>query len=367
MKIINDKIPYEDLKILNKPFIEEYLNILPKVLDSGWYILGKNVEEFEQEFAKYNNSKFACGVANGLDALTIGLLAFDFEKGSEIIVPANTYIASIISILNAGLKPILVEPSIDDYLIDVSKIEEKISSKTKAILPVHLYGKVCNMIEIKNIATKYGLKIIEDCAQSHGASINGQFSGTFGDIGAFSFYPSKNLGCIGDGGCILTNDEKLYLKIKALRNYGSHKKYHNDYIGINSRLDEIQAVFLSIKLKSLNKINSRKKEIASIYLEKIKNKKIILPKQSKQEENVYHIFPILCETRDDLKEFLQANGVVTEIHYPIAPHFQKGYINLFNESFPISEKIHSQELSLPISYIHTNQEIEKIVELINKY
>ena len=358
-------ILYENLQKLNQEFIPEFESKLPEFWKKGWYILGENVNNFESNFAKYNNSKYCLGVANGLDALYLGLKVFEFPGKSEVIVPSNTYIATILSIINAGLTPILVEPNIDDYLINVSRIENFITDKTVAIMPVHLYGKLCDMNKIAELATKYNLKVIEDCAQAHGASYNNSKAGAFGDIGAFSFYPTKNLGALGDGGAITTNSEEIYVKLKALRNYGSEKKYYNKYIGINSRLDEIQALFLTIKLQKLDKINLHKSKLASIYNEKINNPHIIKPIHS--EENVYHIYPIRTVLRNELKEYLFSNNIQSEIHYPLAPHQQEGYKNILIGNYPLSEEIHTTVLSLPISYANTTTEIEYVCDVINNF
>jgi dTDP-4-amino-4,6-dideoxygalactose transaminase len=360
-------ILYENLQKLNQEFIPEFESKLADFWKKGWYILGGNVSEFENDFAKYNHSRYCIGVANGLDALFLGLKVFDFSEKSEVIVPSNTYIATILSIINAGLTPILVEPNIDDYLINVSLIEEKITEKTVAIMPVHLYGKLCDVSKIIELASKYNLKIIEDCAQAHGATIENKKAGSFGDIGAFSFYPTKNLGAFGDGGAITTNSEELYLKLKALRNYGSEKKYYNKYIGINSRLDEIQAIFLKIKLDKLDKINLHKSKLASIYNEKINNPHIIKPVNSNSEENVYHIYPIRTKYRSELKEYLLSHNIQSEIHYPLAPHQQEGYKNILLGNYPLSEEIHATVLSLPISYANTTTEIEYVCDVINNF
>ena len=358
-------IEYENLKKLNSPFAEEFTNKFKDILESGWYILGNNVKEFERNFSSVNDVKYTMGVASGLDALIISLKSLSLEKNSEVIVPSNTYIATILSIINNGLKPVLVEPDIDTYNIDPMKIEEKINSNTKAILVVHLYGLSCNMDPIIDIANKYNLQIIEDCAQSHLAEYKGRKVGTFG-IGAFSFYPTKNLGGLGDGGAITTNNELIANKIKKLRNYGSDKKYHNELIGLNSRLDELQAGFLDIKLKYLNSITKHKKELAEIYLDNL-DKRFITQKFDSNYDNVYHIFPIRYSNRNELKNYLLKNGIKTEIHYPIAPHNQKCMRNILHGEYPISEEIHDSILSLPISYSHTKDEIYKVVEVMNNY
>ena len=361
-------IEYENLGKLNKPFFDEYKKSFEQVLDSGWYILGNQVAEFEKEFASFCGAKYCIGVANGLDALTISLKAFDFPGGSEVLVPSNTYIATILAIVNANLKPVLVEPELETYNIDVSKIEKAITSKTKAIMPVHLYGRMANMPAIIEIAKKYNLKIVEDAAQAHNASINGKKVGSWGDFTAFSFYPTKNLGALGDAGAITTNNEELYNKVKAMRNYGSNIKYHNEYIGMNSRLSEVQASFLRIKLKKLEEITQHKEKLADIYYSMLKDTGFILPAKIEGYRHVYHIFNVRSEKRDELKSFLLENGVKTEIHYPIAPNKQiamKGILDGFET--PIAEEIHNTTLSLPISYFHTEQDIKQVCEVLRKF
>ena len=336
-----------------------------EVLRSGWYVLGKEVAEFEKEFAAYCGAKYCVGVANGLDALTLALRAYDFPKDSEVIVPSNTYIATILAVVNAGLKPILVEPDIETYNIDVKLIEKAITTKTKAIMPVHLYGKMCDMPKILEIAEKYSLKIIEDAAQAHGAAINGKKVGAWGDITAFSFYPTKNLGALGDAGAITTNDEELADKIRFLRNYGSNKKYHNEFVGVNSRLDEIQAAFLRVKLPYLDKINEHKNELAKIYYKKLEDLKFVLPKKQDGFFDVYHIFNIRCDKRDELKKYLELRGIKTDIHYPIPPNKQiamKGILDKTETS--ISEEIHKTTLSLPISFGHSEKDIKVVCEAL---
>jgi dTDP-4-amino-4,6-dideoxygalactose transaminase len=359
-------IAYEDLFQLNKPFLESYKESFSDSLDKGWFILGNKVTEFETEFAAYCGSQYAAGLASGLDALVLALKYFEFPEGSEVIVPSNTYIATILAIYNNGLVPVLVEPDINTYNIDPSKIEEKIGSKTKAIMLVHLYGKACNMHPIMELSRKYDLKVIEDCAQSHGASYRGKKTGTFGDFGAFSFYPTKNLGALGDGGALLSNDIDAITKIKALRNYGCHEKYYNNYIGINSRLDEIQAGFLSIKLAHLDEINSHKRKLAKLYQENLKSD-FILPVVADQFEDVYHIYAVRHPKRDQLREHLLANNIRTEIHYPVPPHQQIALKNRLKGAFPISELIHQTTISLPISFYHTTTEVEEVIEKMNAF
>ena len=359
-------IEYEDIYEVNKSFIEEYKSAFNEVLNSGWFILGKNVDDFEKEFAYYNNNKYCVGVASGLDALTLAIKALNIEKGAEIIVPSNTYIASILSILHAGYKPVLVEPDLKTYNIDPEGIKRNITKSTKAILVVHLYGKPCKMDEIIQICTDNKLYLIEDCAQAHGATYKGEKVGTFGDFGAFSFYPTKNLGALGDGGAITTNNLELSDKIREIRNYGFKKKYVCDSIGYNSRLDELQAAFLRIKLRNLEKINQHKRQLARIYLANLKSE-FILPIQEENSIDVYHIFNIRHPKRDKLKDYMLKNGVKTEIHYPVAPHKQKALRFLSLGKFPIADQIHSTTLSLPISFSHTKDEIERVTEIMNSF
>lgn len=358
-------IKFLDLHKINERYRKEIDERIKKVLDSGWYLLGKENDEFCNNFANFCGAKYAVGVANGLDALKLAIMALGFKEGDEILVPSNTYIASILAISECGCTPVLVEPDINTYNINPALIEEKITNKTKAIFVVHLYGQAVDMTNIKPLAEKYGLKIIEDAAQAHGAGHKGIRTGNLGDIAGFSFYPGKNLGCLGDGGAVTTNDEELYNKIKALRNYGSHKKYENLYIGLNSRLDELQAAVLDIKLKYLNDDNNYRRKIAKYYIENIKNEKIILPNYS--EEHVYHIFAIRIENRDELQTYLKENDIETLIHYPIPPHKQVCYKGMLGECYPVSEEIHKTILSLPISPVITMEEVEKVVEIVNKF
>lgn len=358
-------IEYESLGRLNKSFEDEYVQCFRELLNSGWYILGKQVTTFEEAFAQYCGTKHCIGVASGLDALMLALRCYDFPAGSEVLVPSNTYIATILSILQCGLKPVLVEPDIQTYNIDPLKIEEKITKNTKAIMVVHLYGKACDMEPIMQIAGKYKLPVIEDCAQAHGAMYKGQKVGTFG-IGAFSFYPTKNLGALGDAGAITTNDQEKDDLFRALRNYGSKIKYQNDYIGYNSRLDEIQAGLLSVKLKYLDQINQHKRDLAAIYLKELKDD-FIKPSVSSDYFDVYHIFNIRHPKRDELKEYLLKNNIKTDIHYPIPPNKQKAMEGIIVGEYPVSEEIHRTTLSLPISFGHTKDDICKVVETINKF
>ena len=330
-------IPFLDLKALNSQYRAELIEACTKVIDSGWYLQGNECKGFEKEFASYCGTKYAIGVANGLDALILILRAYKelgfMQDGDEVIVPSNTYIASILAISQNNLVPVLVEPDINTYLINPSKIEEKITSKTKAILPVHLYGQTCQMDKINEIAKKYNLKVIEDSAQSHGAYFGDKRSGNLGDASGFSFYPGKNLGALGDGGAVTTNDEEIANTIKALGNYGSHKKYENLYKGLNSRLDEIQAAMLRVKLKYLDNEIEKRREIANYYLENIKNENIILPTVRNENNHVWHLFVIRTKNRDELQKYLLVDGIQTLIHYPIPPHKQNAYKEWNNEKY----------------------------------
>lgn len=356
-----------DLHKINQRFKSEIDLAIREVLESGWYLLGEKNKAFEENFAKYCETKFSIGCANGLDALHLAIQAYDFPKDSEIIVPANTYIASILAISNCGLKPILVEPNLETYNIDADLIEAKITGKTKAIVVVHLYGQAVEMEKIWELAKKYNLKIIEDSAQAHGAIYQGKKVGNLGDIGCFSFYPGKNLGALGDGGSITTNDEEVAIKIRAIANYGSLIKYENIYKGLNSRLDEIQAAILDLKLQFLDADNQQRREIAKIYRENIKNEKIVLPKPYKEESHVWHLFVIRTKDRDKLQEYLKIKGIQTLIHYPIPPHKQNAYKEWNNLSFPITEKIHKEVLSLPISPVMNKEEAFYIAQILNEF
>lgn len=365
-------IKFLDLYNINQSHKEGLLAAFERVLDSGWYIMGNELKQFEKSFADYCGSKHAIGVANGLDALILIIKAYKelgvFKDGDEIIVPSNTYIASILAISANHLKPVLVEPDLYTYNIDPNLIERHITARTVAILPVHLYGQLCDMEAILGIAKKHEIKVIEDCAQAHGASdLNGKKAGCFGDAAGFSFYPGKNLGALGDAGAITTSNDALAETIKALLNYGSHIKYQNKYKGINSRLDELQAALLSVKLEKLNEETDYKRKIAERYLQEIKNPKIILPNVNHMSAHVWHLFVIRTANRDEFQAYLTENGVQTVIHYPIPPHKQEAYKEWNQLSFPISESIHNEVLSLPMSPVLSSEEINRIVTLINKW
>lgn len=361
-------IDYENLSKLNAPFFDSFQIEFGKVLESGWYILGNKVTEFESSFAAYNNCSHCIGVANGLDALILAIRALNIEPGSEILVPSNTYIATILSIIHNQCKPVLVEPDISTYNIDPLKIEEKITTRTKAILVVHLYGKLCAMDSILEIANRNNLHVIEDCAQAHGAMLKSKKAGNFGDVNAFSFYPTKNLGALGDAGAVTTDSQILAERIAILRNYGSSKKYYNHAVGFNSRLDELQAAFLQIKLKHLDQINEHKRNLAALYLKYLKED-FIKPITHPDYYDVYHIFNIRHTKRDELKTFLLKNGIKTEIHYPVPPVRQQALEGFFEskDSTPVADEIHNTTLSLPISYFHSEDDILQVIEVLNKF
>jgi len=360
-------IKFLDLQKINALYENAFQQKLKSVLDKGWYILGNEVQEFEKNFASYCHAKYCIGVGNGFDALVLIFKAQiqlgRLQKGDEVIVPANTYIASILSILQADLIPVLVEPKLETYNINPNLIQEKITSKTKAILAVHLYGQLAEMDSINEIAIQNNLVVVEDAAQSHGAylsenrkSINTQ---------SYSFYPGKNLGALGDGGAVITIDDELAKVLFSMRNYGSEVKYHNNYIGINSRLDELQAAFLNVKLPNLDADNEHRRTIAKRYLSEIKNNKITLPFWDFSNNHVFHLFVIRTEKRAELQEYFKQNGIETMIHYPVPPHKQKAFENWNNLSFPITEKIHKEVLSLPISPIMTANEVDFVIQKLN--
>jgi dTDP-4-amino-4,6-dideoxygalactose transaminase len=365
-------IPFLDLKKINFQYKDELIEACTRVIESGWYIHGTECKKFEKEFSNFCNTNYTIGVANGLDALILILRAYKelniLQDNDEVIVPANTYIASILAISQNNLTPVLVEPDIKTYNIDIDKIEEKITSKTKAIMVVHLYGQAVEMKKILNLATKYNLKVIEDSAQAHGAydTSTSKTVGSIGDASGFSFYPGKNLGALGDGGAVTTNDKILAETVRALGNYGSYKKYKNLYKGVNSRLDEIQAAMLRVKLKYLDDEIKHRRDIASYYLQNIKNENIILPKVENETSHVWHLFVIRTKNRQKLQAYLLDNDIQTLIHYPIAPNKQKAYKEFSNLNFPITQQIHDEVLSLPISGTQTIEDTKKIVEFINE-
>ena len=366
-------IKFLDLKSINIQYKKEIEKAFMRVYESGWYIHGKEFANFEKEFANYCGSKEAIGVANGLDALTLIIRAYvelgKLKKGDEVLVPANTYIASILAIVNNELTPVLVEPATNTFNIDdIKAFQDKITDKTRAIMPVHLYGQVTNMQVINQIAIENDLLVIEDAAQAHGAFYNEKRTGNLGDAAGFSFYPGKNLGALGDGGAVTTNDSDLASTIRVLSNYGSDKKYHNSIKGVNSRLDEIQAAFLSVKLKDLDNDIIIRRKIAKRYSDEINNPLIQTPFWNhKINSHVFHLYVIRCKKRDELKEHLFQNGVETVIHYPIPPHKQKAFKEWNTLNLPVTEKIHNEVLSLPIGAHLTEKEIGTIINLINKF
>lgn len=362
-------IPFLNLKKINEPFEMMLQEKMKQFLEGGWYILGNEVKTFEVNFASYCGVKYCIGVGNGLDALVLIFKAYiqlgKIQKGDEVIVPANTYIASVLAVLQADLVPVLVEPKLDTYNINPEEIETKITSKTKAILPVHLYGQLCEMNQINAIAQRYNLLVVEDAAQAHGAKFDIDFNMQYPK--AYSFYPGKNLGALGDAGAITTNDDELATVLYSLRNYGSKVKYQNDFLGVNSRLDELQATFLNVKLPYLNKENQTRKQIAKRYLSEIKNDKIVLPFWDGSENHVFHLFIIRTSNRLELQNYLKENGVETMIHYPIPPHKQKALYNWNHLSFPITEKIHDEVLSIPLNSTLSVEEIKHIISILNNY
>ncbi len=365
-------IKFLDLQKINRQYEAELTEAVNSVIRSGWYILGKQVNQFEKAFSDYCGTKHCIGVASGLDALILIFRAYQelnkLKPGDEIIVPVNTYIATILSITANKLVPILVEPNEKSFNLDVDLIEKHISQKTKAILPVHLYGQLADMASINKIAKEHNLLVIEDAAQAHGAEDQkGVKAGNLGHAAAFSFYPGKNLGALGDGGAITTNNDELARVIRALRNYGSEKKYDYQYKGFNSRLDEMQAIILSVKLKYLDIENKKRKVIAERYLSEIKNEKLDLPFFSEEQDHVFHQFVVRTKKRDGLQQFLSEKGIETMIHYPVPPHKQKGYSEWNDRSYPITEQIHREVLSLPVNPVLTNEEIKYISNVINKY
>lgn len=365
------QIPFLSLKSITEKYLEEINAAVSRVVNSGWYLQGNENKTFEENFAKYIGSNHCVGCANGLDALIWILRAYKelgvMQDGDEVIVPANTYIASILAITENNLKPVLVEPCFDTLEIDDSLIESKITPKTKAIMIVHLYGRCAYTDKIGALCKKYNLKLIEDNAQAHGCRFDNIRTGALGDAAGHSFYPGKNLGALGDGGAITTNDKILADTVRALANYGSQKKYVFKYCGRNSRLDEIQAAVLDVKLKYLDGDNAKRQQIANYYYDNINNPKIVLPKRIDDKNNVYHLFPVLCEQRDEFQQYLKDNGIQTLIHYPIPPHKQECYKERNDISLPVTERIHSQELSLPMSQCLTVGEAEYVVKVINKY
>ncbi len=371
IKNIKTMIKFLDLEKVTTKHGAEINEAVTRVVNSGWYLQGKENEQFEKDYSEYIGTKYTVGCANGLDALIWIFRAYVemgvMKPGDEVIVPANTYIASILAISENGLVPVLVEPDIHTYQIDPEKIEEAITPRTKAILIVHLYGQCAYTDKIGELCKKYNLKLVEDNAQAHGCKFHGVRTGSIGDAAGHSFYPGKNLGALGDAGAVTTNDEELARTVRAVANYGSTRKYVFKYIGRNSRLDEIQAAVLDAKLKHLDEDNTRRKEVARMYIEGIKNPAITLPEVNDRDAHVFHIFPIRAEKRDELQKYLTENGVQTIIHYPIPPHKQECYAEWNDRSYPITEKIHAEELSLPISPVITDDEVNEVIRIINAW
>lgn len=357
-------IEYESLARSNSAYMAELEDAATRVIRNGWYVLGQEVSAFEAEFAQYLGVKHCVGVANGLDALILALEALDLPKGSDVLVASNTYIATILAIVRAGHRPVLVEPLLDTFNMDPGKLAGSITPNTRAICVTHLFGKSCRMDAICAFAKEHGLKIVEDCAQSHGAKLAGQMTGTFGDAGCFSFYPTKNLGAIGDAGAIVTNDDALADRLRHTRNYGSKLKYVNEYIGVNSRLDEMQAALLRVKLRYLDEMTHHKRTLAEIYFANLPDW-LKLPRRRDDEYDVFHIFGVRHRRRDELRAWLLEQGVKTEIHYPIPPHRQKAMQEILSGDWPIAEEQHASELSLPISAGHKVEEIRKVCEILN--
>ncbi|WP_229731897.1 DegT/DnrJ/EryC1/StrS family aminotransferase [Psychroflexus planctonicus] len=340
-----------------------------EVYDSYWYIMGEKLNTFEASYAKYNQTKYSVGVSNGLDALILALEALGVGKDDEVILPSNTYIATVLAVTAVGATPVFVEPRIETYNINPELIEEKITKKTKAIMPVHLYGQACEMDHIMKLAEAYELFVVEDNAQAHGSSYNGKLTGSFGHANGVSFYPGKNLGALGDAGAVTTDDEALAEKIKALRNYGSQKKYHNDYIGLNRRLDELQAAFLSVKLQYLDQWTQERRQIAEMYNKQLKDTNLILPQVANNADHVYHLYVVRTNKRDELQAHLNTNGIGTLIHYPIPPHLQKAYKHLGYKpgDFPIAEKLAKTMISLPLWVGMEKNALEIVSDLASKF
>lgn len=363
------EIPFVSLEIMHSEIKKQVLGKFEEVYNRNRFIQGEELLKFEDEFAKLVNSKYCIGCGNGLDSLYLILRAYDIGYGDEVIIPSNTYIATALAVSYTGAKPVFVEPDINTYNIDANLIEESITKKTKAIIAVHLYGQAADMDKVKEIAKRYDLKVIEDCAQAHGTLYKGKEVGTLSDASGFSFYPGKNLGALGDGGAVVTDDKEVADKIRAIANYGSFEKYYNIYKGVNSRLDEMQAAFLNIKLKHLNKWNNDRRRIAQIYIENIKNKKIVLPYEADYSKHIWHVFAIRTKERDELQKYLNYNGIGTNIHYPVPIHLQEAYKDFGYKtgSFPIAEQISKEVLSLPMWYGMEDDQIGYILEKINSW
>ena len=359
-------IEYESLARSNQQFMQELEAAAIRVIRSGWYVLGQEVSAFESEFARYVGAKHCIGVANGLDALILSIEALDLPKGSDILVASNTYIATILAIVRAGHKPVLVEPELETFNMDPARLPQAMTANTRALCVTHLFGKTCRMDAIGAIAREYDLRVVEDCAQSHGARLGAQMTGTFGDAGCFSFYPTKNLGAVGDAGAIVTNDDSLADRLRHTRNYGSKQKYVNRYVGMNSRLDELQASFLRVKLRHLDAMTAHKRALAEVYFANLPEW-VAKPVRRPDEYDVFHIYGIRHPQRDALRQHLLDNGVKTEIHYPIPPHQQEAMKGILRGSYPVAEQLHATELSLPISNGHDESDIRKVSEIMKRF
>lgn len=361
------KIPFSTFEHMHAEIKAEMTEKFNSMYDIGWFIQGKECEEFEKEFAEYNGSKYCVGIGNGLEAIIIALQALGIKEGDEVIVPSNTFIATALAVSYVGAKPILVDPDETTYNLSLKGLEEALSERTKAVIPVHLYGQSADMDEILDFAKKHNLKVIEDCAQAHGALYKGKKVGTFGDVGCFSFYPGKNLGALGDAGAVITDNKELADMMRAISNYGSHKKYHHIYKGVNSRLDEIQSGFLRIKLKHLDEYNTFRNDVAKRYLTEIKNPKIKLPTIEKDRTHVWHIFAVLCENRDELQNYLKDLGIDTTCHYPISIAEQEAYLEDKLNNLPLAKKIAETELSLPMYYGMSEEKVTYVIDALNKF
>ncbi|KAB7730380.1 aminotransferase [Rudanella paleaurantiibacter] len=359
-------ISFLDLKRLNERYRETILSATSRVALSGWYILGAEGTAFEQAFARYTGAKHCIGVANGLEALTLTLKAWAFPPDSEVLVASNAYIASLLAVTQAGLRPVLVEPDPRTYNLDPNRLEAAITDRTRAILPVHLYGRCCDMAGIRAVASRYGLKVLEDAAQAHGARYEGQMAGTLGHAAGFSFYPTKNLGALGDAGAITTDDDQLAEQLRYWRNYGSGRKYVNDLPGHNSRLDEMQAAILLGKLDFLDADNARRREIASYYLTRITHPDLVLPPADRLADDCWHLFVVRHPNREAMRAYLLEEGIQTDVHYPIPPHRQQAYAHLAHLSLPVADQLHREVVSLPLNPTLTDEEVEQVVRAINQ-
>lgn len=359
-------IEYESLARSNSVYMDELGDAAKRVIRSGWYVLGQEVSSFETEFAKYVGAKHCIGVANGLDALILSIEALDLPRGSEILVASNTYIATILAIVRAGHKPVLVEPVLETFNIDPARLTAALTPSTRAVCVTHLFGKACRMDAIGAFARANGLKVVEDCAQSHGARLGQQMTGTFGDAGCFSFYPTKNLGAIGDAGAVVTNDDALADRLRHIRNYGSKQKYVNRYVGINSRLDELQAAMLRVKLRHLDEMTAHKRSLAEIYFAELPDW-LARPVRRPDEFDVFHIFGIRHPQRDALRQHLMEHGVKTEVHYPIPPHRQEAMKGILSGNYPVADELHASELSLPISLGHISADVQRVCEVVRRF